>query len=353
MWGMTGHFRHNTFVAGVLCVALATSACAELGEPDLGAAPGEAPVQVVAIDDAPATAEGSVTADSNLPQFMPERPDGYVPELLVASPGGTGILDGPVIAALNSPVTELASSQVFDDFFGGVVVEDSEGSVLWLAAGSDAGIVINADGGSLLDVGFIDGSSWALLATSPSSIERYGFVSGERVELVNLAETESLVDVSSGGGLYVLAIANESCGELRFLNSLGAPVTLPGAPQVSDCPVLKQPTFTHVATAPSGDIYAYTEVSYRSDGVAELTEVVITETSTGFPFRIPIASVGETITSLSIDGPRIAFVRETTRPTEVVIIDIAKPDEPLVFPFEAVSSVSFARIPLLVGSSDG
>ncbi len=350
---MLGRFRYKSIAAAALCIALVTSACTELGEPDLGAAPGEAPVQVVAIDDAPATAEGSISADSTLPQFMPERPEGYIPELLVASPGGTGILAGPTIAALNSPVTELASRKVFDDFFGGVVVEDEEGRVLWLAEQADAGIVINGDGGSLLDVGFIDGSSWALLATSPSSIERYGFVSGERVELVNLAGTESVLDVSSGGGLYVLAIANEECGEIRFLNSAGAPVTLPGAPQVSDCPVLKQPIFTHVATAPSGDIYAYTEVTYRSDGVAELTEVVIAETSTGFPFRIPIGGAGETITSLSIDGPRIAFVRESTRPTEIVVIDIAKPDSPSVSPFEAVASVSFARIPLRVGAANG
>ncbi|MEZ5342871.1 MAG: hypothetical protein R2706_15945 [Acidimicrobiales bacterium] len=347
MGAMNARFRTALPATLLACALVFLSACAELGEPDLGAAPGDVAQPAIDIADAPAKAEGDASTVSTIPAFMPERPSGYVPELLVSSADSVGLLTAGTIKPLTFAAVDTGATLALDDFFGGVVIDAPGGGTLWFAEESDAGITIGDGGDRLLDVGF-SGSSVALFATSPREIVSYDLVSGNREAFATFADTESVLDLTSGGGLFVVALADEACGQLAFRNSSGEPVSL-RAPQVSDCPVLKLPSFTHVATTPSGDFYAYTQVSYRSDGVIELTEAVVTETATGSTIRFPIAGVSEEVTSLTFDGTRIGFTRETERPTEVVVIDIAKPDQPKVVVAPDAAAVRFARIPLRVG----
>jgi hypothetical protein len=347
----------GVFVA-LLSLVLVAAACAEIGEPDLGAAPSttttlqENGTATVTVGD-----DGATQVVTTLPPPSPPRPDGYVPLLVLSTPVGVlaGVTDG--VEPLGPPLDTLNAVRAADDFFGGLVVQVDTGEVLWFPAEGAAGEIINDLGGALLDVGFRDGTPEAILTGRENAIDRVQLVTGERLTLTVLDAGRRLEDLSASAGLFALIYSDEQCGGLLFLNSNGEEVDLAG-PGPVECPVPRRPAFGEVGLSPDGDAYAYTEIAYRSDGVEESTVLVGREFSSGAElFRFEIGRPGDQITSLSFDGRRVAMLRTSLDedvPDGLVIIDGTDVERAIPVVDDVASSVTFARLPLTVGAvSDG
>jgi hypothetical protein len=339
----------------VVAALLGVAACGQIDEPYLGA---EVTVSSTATDvnpDQPPATGGSI-APVQPSAVLPPRDPNYVPTLIVAS--ATGISAGtlPDLAPLGPPLGTLATVRVSDDLFGGLVVEPVEGGVVWYSAEGAEGEPIAEPGTELLDVGYLDNTAEAIVVDSAKTIERVRLVDRVIEPIITLAETDQLLDFSAAGGLYALVVGDEQCGRIEFVNSLGEPVGI-GGPRTGECPVPRRPSFTLVDLGSDGDALAYTEVTYRSDGVEASTTLVGVELSSSAElFRIPVGGAGDRISSLTFDGRRVAFVRTPLEGGDrsVVLID-AVGDRAPVEVVATVSAtgpltVSFARLPLTVGA---
>ncbi len=376
---------------GLLGIALVStvllSACAEIGEPDLGvgsATPtatsdGAAEPELDQEDDTEATEE-DVEA-TPLPVFSPPRPDGYVPSLAVVGTTSAVIIDEISQLDLTQDPDQSATTEadvvegqptnetlfltgdavpdrLVDDFFGGLVIEDvrpdEEGvdarTVTWLRPADPTGTVL-ATGVGLLDVGFIDSTLEAhvLVDVDGSSVDRIKLVDGERAPFASLAEGQTLVDLSASEGLHAVIFSDAECGDLVFWNSSGEPVDI-GGPVPPTCEVARRPAYGAVDLSPDATLVAYTALTYRSDGVVATTDVIVRELGSGaVVFTIPVGAVGQEVRALSFDGTRLAFIREETDLTEVVVLNTIDSVETIVpvalTPVDAV----FARQPLVVG----
>ncbi len=344
---------------GLVGLVALTGACGEIGEPYLGA---EVTVSSATVAGAETELSGPVSdtvsdgvASSSV---LPPRDPGYVPSLVIGSAAGisSGAIDR--LARLEPPLGELATTRIADDLFGGLVVQVPEQGVLWFPAEGAEAATIRDAGVRLLDVGYLGGTSETLVLTDNRFVERVRLVDPEASELiVELAEADQLIDFSAAGGLYVLAIADDQCGRIDFLNSIGDPVGIRG-PAPDECPVPRRATYTLLDLSPDGDALAYTEVTYRSDGVEATTQVVGIELSSSTElFRIDVGGAGDRVSSLTFDGRRVAFVRTPLEglEREVVQIDALVAGEILEVvaapPDAGALTLTYARLPLKVGAA--
>ncbi len=345
----------------VVACTFVVGACGEIEPPDLGAE-----ITIATTTDADADTNDAAEDDTPVPlvvqsplAVLPPRDPGYESVIVLGS--SEGVSSGPIdaLTPLAAPLGSLSTVAIADDLFGGLVVAGADG-VSWFAAEGAEAVSIRPVGVRLLDVGYLNNTAEALVLVDEKLVERVRLFDLEAEPIVVLGETDELLDFSAAGGLYALTVGNDECGRIGFLNSLGDPVDIAG-PSVVDCPVPRRATFVLIDLSPDGDAMAYTEVSYRSDGVEASTEIVGAELSSGVElFRIPVGSAGDRISSLSFDGRRVVFIRtplegDTRDLVMIEAVTEAVPTEQ-VSPLSSAGffDISFARLPLKVGAeSDG
>ncbi len=347
-------------------VAGFAAACAPIGDPDLGAGTGTE-TTVVADADAEndgASPEESVELDDGvvadqapLQVFSPPRPQGYVPSLLVIAQEDISILDSSETGFGEQVDLDVglggAAVTVVDDFFGGLVVQqvadDETPAVVWLRADGSAATPIATGGERLLDVGFIDSTiqAHALIESTPQLVERVPLGEGERAVLVQLDESQTIIDLSASEGLFAISVADSNCGALIFVDSSGTDVPV-GGPGTPPCAVGRRPAYGAIALSPDATRIAYTTRTYRSDGVVATTDLIVQELGTDVVlFDRMIGGAGENVDDLSFDGLRLVFTRQQAELTQVVELTTdAEGEERLVAVSAEPSSVVFARQPI-------
>ena len=281
--------------------------------------------------------------------FSPTRPDGYVPGLL-GSLGTTLVLvEGVTITDLGERFPGAPVERVVDDFLGGIVAQLEGNIVQWLPADGAAPTLVSADDSGLLDAGFIDDTlAVQVFVEVPGGIDRIKLVDREREAFTRFDAGASVVAFSSSNGIQAVAIGDDACGSLAFFNTSGLQVDL-GGPGDPDCPVPRRPHFGAVAMSPGGDVVAYTEVTYREDGLPALSVLTVLELASGTVlFSGTVGTPGEQIESLSYDGRRVAFLRTGETGREVGVVTIADEVETIIEGLEGVQDVGFARLPLLL-----
>ncbi len=344
----------------------AAAGCGEIGEPDYGLGSFSSETSVVGVDEqsqSPTTEVVDAVAVAQV--FTPPRPEGYTPDLLIASDAGLELADpaGTSRAAVTGLVASFSPRQVetaVDEFFGGVVVELSGSEVRWFPDVSGESSQVGVVGDELLDVGFLDETIqvYVFVESVTGTIDRIRLADGERSMFAMLGPGQSVLDFSASDGLQVAAIDNDQCGALIFYNATGAEADV-GGPREPACTVLRRPNYGAVALSPDATSVTYTEIAYRSDGVIASTELVIRELGTQVELlRLAVGSPGQSVTGLSFDGNRIAFVRTDSDGAEAVVVDVdlAVVDGALSSTYETIVratgqpiEASFARQPLAVG----
>jgi len=335
----------------VLAAALVASACAEIGEPYLGegvSAPSTTVAEEETAEDASSDAEEVVSANVSA-VFSPPRPEGYVPAVLASLGTRLVVADGETIVDLGDRFPGGATARVVDDYLGGLVAQLANGVVQWLPADGAAPTQITNGDGRLLDVGFIDDTlAVQVFLEVPGGIDQIKLVDGQREAFTRFVEGASVVAFSASNGIQAVALGDDLCGSLAFYNTSGQRIDL-GGPGEPACPVPRRPRFGAVAMSPGGDAVAYTEVSYRDDGLPASTVVTVLELATGAVlFESDLGAPGEQIESLSYDGRRLAFMRTGEQGREVGLIEVASQTEVVVEGLDGVQGVSFARLPLLL-----
>lgn len=340
-----------------LVLALGLAGCAEIGEPDIGSPPTSvSAAETVPVDGT--NPDGS--SESTTPQLPPACPEGFEPSLLVATEAGVVLIpDGGSGSILNlstgasgdEPGEALVEPLLaIDDYFRGLVVEVASGEIWWFQAEGGSARLVNPDGGSLLDVGFFNGTTEVAVATG-SQIDRVRLADSQREPLLVVAPDAQLLDFSSGGRLYALAFSNAECGQLVFVNADGVEVSL-SVPEQPSCEMPRRPFYGSVALSTDGGAVAYTKVSYRSDGIeAETALVVVDLSSGGVVFESIVGGSGDRVTGLSFDGQRVAMLREASNSevSLVVVNDAEVLAGPDLARFGQILGVSWSRLPVAVG----
>jgi len=344
---------------GMAALLFVAAACGEIPEPDSFAIATPSTIDVAgAPEDETAEIEPEevVSADAaSTAQNVPSRPPGYVPELLISSDSAILVAGPDSLAPLAAPFGTVSAASAVDDFTGGLAVQatadgaaSGPGSVLWLRAEGGDPVVVDEEGALLLDVGYVDGAPTALVSVGQDQIDRIRLLDEERETLLVLGDEEELVDLSASGGLNAIVVRNDRCGDLRFYSADGSEIDLNG-PGEPDCIVPRRPAYGAVALSPDGGAIAFTEVSYRDDGIEVATDLVAQELSTGTEYyREQIGEDGERITALSFDGDRVAYLRKSEGETSAVVTNLTTTEVNLidVSGIVGVDSLSFARFPV-------
>ncbi len=349
--------------ASLLVVALLGAACTEVGDPIIATAS-----NTTVVDDAEAAVatEGEVAVTGGptaTTVFSPRADPDYVPTLIVSAGGAVYEVDATTI----TPIVDAEASSVADaadDLSGGIVAElasDTEGATIdWFASGGSSFVQVDATGGALLDVTYADGSPevLVLLEDGLDRVERISLVTGARTPLAALGDGESLLDVAAAAGRYLLVSADQACGGLRFLSADGEDLNLVGPPE-AECPVPRRPAFGLGALSPEGDAVAFTELTYRSDGLVTSTDVVVWELGADAELaRVTVAGSGEAVLDLAFDGRRVAVLRldasDDAAPGEVVEIydPVGAGDVVTSVPLAGATAVRFSRLPVAVSLLD-
>ena len=347
-------------VLGLTALLVVGLACGEIPEPEgfALATPTTVEASTETADVATAEAEPDPAIGTEIlstAQNVPNRPAGYVPEVLIGSDSAVLVAGVDEVVPLAEPFGSFPAGTAVDDFTGGLAVQSAAtgaasgpGPVLWLRAEGGEPVVVDEEGALLLDVGYVDGSPTAVVLAGQDQIDRIRLLDDERITLVNLGDEEELLDLSASGSLHAVVVRNDRCGDLRFYAADGIEVDLNG-PGEPDCIVPRRPTYGAVALSPDGGAVVYTEVSYRDDGIETATELVARELSTGVEYyRERIGADGERISALSFDGDRVAYLLKADGETTAAVLDLAgAPAMPIdLTGIVGVDSLSFARFPL-------
>ncbi len=346
------YFRRLRAIAGVAAIA-AMAACGELTPPE-AYSPTTSTTATdgtdIQIDSQVAERSG---VDGTVDAFVPTPDPGYVPTLLVSGDPTIVSAEADQSSILVTSLGDVRVSRAVDDLNGGLVIQEVAGSIVYLPAQGQPEL-LDDSGGRLLDVGHWDGSprafvevdgqvEWIRLASTGGDTER------ERTVHFPLAEGEEIVSFAASRDLQAVIVRNDECGELRFYGAAGEQLDLQG-PDEPECTFPGRPAFGAVALSPDGDAVVYTNVLYRGDGTEAATELVSQELigeSTGFV----TGEIGEdldSIISLSYDGDRVAYVKESGDDVTVTLQDLVdRQDVPVdLLGSEQVYSVSFARLPI-------
>lgn len=332
-----------------LAAALGTSACAEIGEPYLGegvSAPSSTLVEDEVAED---EAVQEVISANVSAVFSPPRPDGYIPGILASLGDNLVLVEGETVTDLGQRFPGAPVERVVDDFLGGLVAQLEGGIIQWLPADGAVPTPVSAGNGSLLDAGFIDDTlAVQVFVEVAGGVDRIKLVDGEREAFTRFEEGAFVVAFSTSNGIQAVAIGDDDCGSLAFFNTSGQRVDLGGPPDPV-CPVPRRPNFGAVAMSPGGDVVAYTEVTYREDGLPASSVLTVLELTSGAVlFRDTVGSPGEQIESLSYDGRRVTFLRTGETGREVGLVVVADETETIIADLLGVQDVGFARLPLLL-----
>lgn len=332
-----------------LSAALGVSACAEIGEPYLGegvSAPSSTVVEEASEDEA---AEEEVVSANVSSVFSPTRPVDYVPGLLASLGTNLVLVEAGSATDLGVRFPGASVERVVDDYLGGLVAQLEGGIVQWLPADGAAPTLVSSGTGSLLDAGFIDDTlAVQVFLEVPGGIDRIKLVDGEREAFTRFDEGAFVVAFSSSNGIQAVAIGDDACGSLAFFNTSGQRIDL-GGPSDPACPVPRRPHFGAVAMSPGGDVVAFTEVTYREDGLPASSVLTVFELATATVlFSSVVGNPGEQIESLSYDGRRVTFLRTGETGREVGLVTMADQVETLIAGLDGVQDVGFVRLPLLL-----
>jgi hypothetical protein len=347
-------------VATALVVAVLVAAgCAELERPEGFS---QAPPTSLVIGEGQVFESGDQEQAEEaeaVDNFVPSPPADYQPQVIVAA-SPTPLLAGPTGSTpLAEPLAEIDAARIVDDLGGGLVVETVGGPVLYYQSEQEPREVAGPDA-ELLDVGFWGGSPRAFVKVDDDEVDWIQLVSeqeSEELERQNhfqLAPGEIIVDLSASRDIQAVAIGDDECGTLRFYGDTGTDLALPG-PEDPECTFPGRPTYGAVALSPDGEAVAYTIISYRGDGTEAATELVVRELLAEDPF-FPRRRIGEDldrITSLSFDGNRVVYAKESGDDVSVTMLTLIGGngrETPIALgDAEEVRSVSFARLPLALG----
>ncbi len=342
--------RLAALTTAAAALALFLGGCAELERPEAYSPSPDSTLVIGEAESASQEVNEAASAADAIDDFVPGD-EGYTPEILIAAAPQSMRTGGTVAAAIDGPIAELSVEKIADDLVGGLVVGQVDGPVVYLQGQSEPETLDDA-GGRLLDVGFWGGSPRAFLLVGDNAIDWVQLVSEQdaasrqRLPHLQLAEGETVVSFSAQADLQAIATSDDNCGTLRFHNRNGTDLnlTLPNQPE---CTFPGRPTYGAVALSPDGAAVAFTIVEYRADGSEEATELQVWEL-TGDQAGIP-RRIGEgldRITSLTFDGQRIAYVKESTDGSSVMMIDLNNNETPISVEADTIRSVSFARNPL-------
>ena len=337
-------------LAFVAAAALVAAGCAEIGEPYLGdgvSAPTSTVVEEAVEDD---QAEDEEIVSANVSSvFSPPRPEGYVPPVLASLGSNLVLIEGETITDLGDRFPAAPVERVVDDYLGGLVAQLEGQVVQWLPADGAAPTPVATGTGSLLDAGFIDDTlAVQVFLEVAGGIDRVKLVDGEREAFTRFVDGTSVVAFSSSNGIQAAALGDDACGSLAFFNTSGQRIDL-GGPDDPDCPVPRRPHFGAVAMSPGGDVVAYTEVTYREDGLPASSVLTVLELASGtILFSDAVGAPGEQIESLSYDGRRVTFLRTGETGREVGLVTIADAVETPIADLAGVQDIGFVRLPLLL-----
>ncbi len=310
--------------------------------------------------------------------FVPQPAEGYVAEVLVATSSGVLGATPAKAVPVAGPAEKMPVVRAVDDLLGGLVVQrvgpptgsgtgtdaraagtqptagtatngTRDGDILWVADDATGPLTLATDGSRLLDVGYGEGSPYAVILRPSGSIDRIRLADLTVTPMEHLMADQTLLALSVSGTRHAVTIADSRCGSLQLRSTAGRPLALPG-PRPAECRVPRRPAYPLVALSPDGTSLAYTAVSYRADGLEVTTELVVVDLATGEDRgRRVIAQTGERVLSLSFDGTRAAFLRRSATATVVAIVEplTTQPEArlPMVQP-QTATSVAFARNPV-------
>lgn len=354
--------RNLRIAAATLAFGALGAGCAPIGDPELGAAPVTSSTSVPGDEPSGDETETDLVEQAVvIRDFAPARPEGYSPSLVVGTPLGLFVYDKDLAAAdvdlnvsvspLLAPVDEVSAAKIVDDFFGGLLLQTTDGRIEWFGAQGGEPIVLSETGSELLDVGFLDatGAIHALLGVDGTQIDTVRLDGGERESFVTLPDGMTLVDLSASNGLHAVVVADENCGDLLFFDATGTEVEL-GGPSSPVCVVARRSAYGAVALSPDRSTVAYTQLTYRSDGIVAETRLIARQLGNESDlFNIVIGGAAEQIQSLSFDGQRVTFVRSGPEIATVEMLDPSSEEPALVLDLDSPQAVTFARQRLVVG----
>ena len=285
--------------------------------------------------------------------FSPPRPDGYTPGILASVDTGLVLVEGDTVTDLGDRFPVGPVERVVDDYLGGLVAQLEGDVIQWLPADGAAPTQVSDTDGGLLDAGFIDDTlAVQVFVEVPDGIDRIKLVDGEREAFTRFDQGANVVAFSSSNGIQAVAIGDDACGSLAFFNTSGQRIDLGGPPDPA-CPVPRRPHFGAVAMSPGGDVVAYTEVTYREDGLPASSVLTVLELESGTVlFSDTVGAPGEQIDSLSYDGRRVTFLRTGEGGREVGLVMVADQIETIIAGLVGVQDVGFARLPLLLAEPE-
>jgi hypothetical protein len=331
----------RTVAAGAALV-MVVAACGDVGDPDLGVAPTLGPGTTAQVE-APVPEVAGLEAPADTPfaaQRTPTRPDDFVPEVLVVDADGVRLLGGAVL------VQEVDADRAVDDPTGGLVVEvalDEGRQIVWYPAASEAGQVVSEGDDRLMDVAFLDGSVHAVVADDERvALLRLG--EPEEQVLLELEPATQVVSLSTAAGLYATVVQDEACGALELRRPDGTPIGA-GVVAAPVCTTPGRPAYGLVAFSPDGDSFAYTERTFRSDGVIATTELVVRDLPGAERYRGAVGTEDQAVRSLALDRDLVVLLRDGPEAPEIVRIDLGRPSEVGVTPVDGARSATFTRVP--------
>ncbi len=342
----------TTALVGAMTMMLMAVACTELERPEAFAPSPDSTLVIGEAESASAEIDESSPAAEDVEDFVPSV-EGYVPQILIAAEPQSMRTAGTVASEIPGVIGELSVAKMADDLVGGLVVGQVNGPVVYVQGQGEPETLDDA-GAELLDVGYWGGSPRAFLLVGDNVIDwvqlvaEQEAVSRSRQPHLRLADGETVESFSAQADLQVIATSDDNCGTLRFYNRTGTDLNL--APPVQpDCTFPGRPSYGAVALSPDGAAVAFTIVEYRADGSEEATELQVWELTGGQALTPRRIGEGlDRITSLTFDGQRIAFLKESADGSSVTVIDLNNNETPIQVPAETIRSVSFARNPVTV-----
>ncbi len=340
-------------LAGVAATALTLAAvgCTELERPEAYAPSPDSTLVIGEAESASAEVDDSSSAAEEIEDFVPSV-EGYVPQILIAAEPQSMRTAGTVASEIPGVIGELSVATMADDLVGGLVVGQVDGPVVYVQGQGEPETLDDA-GAELLDVGYWGGSPRAFLLVGDNTIDWVQLASEEaasrsRQPHLQLDEGERVVSFSAQADLQVIATSDDNCGTIRFYNRTGTDLDL--APPVEpDCTFPGRPSYGAVALSPDGAAVAFTIVEYRADGSEEATELQVWELTGGQALTPRRIGEGlDRITSLTFDGQRVAFLKESADGSSVNVIDLNNNETLIQVPADTIRSVSFARNPVTV-----
>lgn len=347
----------SALLAAVVLAVLATAGCAELERPE---GYSQSTTSLVIGEGQVFDGEEQQAADDieTVDNFVPSPPAGYQPEIMVAA-APAPLLAGPTgSSAVAESLAEVNARRIVDDLGGGLVVEAVNGPILYYQAEENPREVADA-AAKLLDVGFWDGSPRAFIQVADDEVDWVQLVSEqetgelERQNHFQLPAGERVLDLSASRDIQAVVVGDDECGSLRFYGQSGTDLALPG-PADPECTFPGRPSYGTVALSPDGSAVAYTIITYRGDGTEAATELVVRELIATEPFfRRRIGEDLDRVTSLSFDGSRVVYSKESEDGPSVTVLALVAGNGGEIAvglgETRAVRSVSFARLPLGIG----